>query len=361
MKPFVPILTITGSDTTGGAGVQADIQTITAMGGNAASVITTITSQNSQGIQSIFDLPTSVVRDQLLAIKADLHPRAIKVGMVRSVESIQLLRQEIVGCPLIVSAPGLLNARGFRLMDDASLTAYVRDVFPLVKLLVLKCSEAELILGQPVEGTQQMLQAAQRLLQMGPEAVLLRGGHFAEGQITSMLLLANAPSEPQFFSSPNREGWQMHGVGGTLSSAIATRLALGDDILTALHNAHTYLRSQVVYSVGSTPHSIRQVELYNRLMELIASSFRQSRDVSFYASQLSVTPRYLSEVTGRIVGKSPKQLIADYVTQELERALQGTSLNIQELAHDFGFSSQAALAKFFRQQKGCSPTDYRSQ
>lgn len=369
MKPFLPILTITGSDTTGGAGIQADIQTIAAMGGNAASVITAITSQNSQGIADIHDLPVTVVKAQLDAIYSDILPRAVKVGMVRDAEAIRLLRREIVGCRHIVSDPGLLTSRGMRLMGEEALRAYVQHLLPIVNVLVLKCSEAELLLRDEglgmresflVETQQQMHEAARRLIAQGPDAVLLRGGRGADGMVTGMLLLANDLEHPQFFSSPNTEGWQLHGVGGTLSSAIATRLAMGDDIPTALSNAHRFIRSRVVYSVASTSHSIRQVEIYNRLMELVAQHHRTSRDVAFYASRLNVTSRYLAEVTSRIVGKSPKQLIAEYVMAEVERCLTQTSLSVQEVAKQFGFTSQAAFAKFFHAQKGCSPTDFRS-
>ena len=215
-------------------------------------------------------------------------------------------------------------------------------------------------MSESIETQQQMHVAARRLIAQGPDAVLLRGGRGADGMVTGMLLLASDLEHPQFFSSPNTEGWQLHGVGGTLSSAIATRLAMGDDIPTALSNAHRFIRSRVVYSVASTSHSIRQVEIYNRLMELVAQHHRTSRDVAFYASRLNVTSRYLAEVTSRIVGKSPKQLIAEYVMAEVERSLTQTSLSVQEVAQQFGFTSQAAFAKFFHAQKGCSPTDFRS-
>lgn len=360
-KPFLPILTITGSDTTGGAGVQADIQTITGLGGNAASVITTITSQNSQGISDIFVLPVQVVKAQLDAIMADIHPRAVKVGMVHDTDTIRLIRREVVGCPHIVCAPGLLTSRGERLMDEASLHCYISQIFPIVSLLVLKCTEASLILNTEVSTSEQMIAAARQLLLMGPSAVFLRGGQGEDGMVTGMLLQANDPEHPHFFSSPNQEGWRLHGVGGTLSSAIAVRLAMDDDIPTALHHAHLYIRSQVVYSVSSNNRSIRQVELYNRLMEFLSLHHKEQREVSFYADKLSVTPRYLSDVTSRIVGKSPKQLIAEYVMKEAESLLSQTSLTVQEVAQELSFPTQAAFAKFFRQQKGCSPSDFRMQ
>lgn len=361
MKPFLPILTITGSDTTGGAGVQADIQTITGLGGNAASVITAITSQNSQGISDIFALPVQVVKAQLDAILADIHPRAVKVGMVSDTDTIRLIREEVVGCRHIVCAPGLLTSRGERLMDDASLRYYISQLFPIVSLLVLKCSEASLILNTEVSTSEQMIAAASQLLQMGPAAVFLRGGRGEDGMVTGMLLQASDMEHPHFFSSPNQEGWRLHGVGGTLSSAIAVRLAKGDDVPTALHHAHLYIRSQVVYSVSSNNRSIRQVELYNRLMEFLAQHHKEQREVSFYADKLSVTSRYLSDVTSRIVGKSPKQLIAEYVMKEAESLLSQTSLTVQEVAQELSFPTQAAFAKFFRQQKGCSPSDFRTQ
>lgn len=361
MKQLLPILSITGSDGTGASGIQADIRTITAMGGNAVTAVTSVTVQNSLGIDAFHDLPSDVVVGQVASLMADFHPRAVKVGMVRQAGLIRAVRNQIVGCRHIVCAPGLIDWHGRRLMSNEAIAEYVRVLVPEAEMLVVKCSEAELITGMTVGGEASMLANAKALLALGAKAVLLRGGHCAAGLLTALLLMAGDEEHPQFFTSPNTEGWQMHGVGGTLSSAIATRLAQGDDIPTAVANAHRYMRSQVVYSAESASHGIRQVEHYNRLMELVAKHHKQSRDVTFYAEQLHVTSRYLSEVTSRVAGKSTKQLIADYVMHEVEQRLLTTGATIQEIADDFGFVTQAAFAKFFRSKRGCSPSEFREK
>lgn len=356
---MLPILSITGSDGTGASGIQADIRTITALGGHALTALTSVTVQDSHGIASLCDLDVRLVVGQVSALMADFHPRAVKVGMVRQPELVRALRDEVVGCRHIVCAPGVLDSHGHRLMSDETIHELVRLLLPETEMLVVRCSEAEIITGLRITGEASMIEAARWLMGHGVRAVLLRGGHCSEGLLTALLLMADDAEHPRFFTSPNTEGWQLHGVGGTLSSAIATRLAMGDDIAEAVTQAHQYMRSRVVYSAKSASHGIRQVELYNRLMEEVAQWHRQQHDVAFYAERLHVTPRYLSEITTRVVGRSPKQLIADYLMHEIEQSLLTTSAPIQEVAETFGFVSQAALAKFFRAQRGCSPKEYR--
>ena len=359
-EAIVPVLTVSGSDSINGAGVQADIRTISVLGGIAHTVITAITAQNSQGIESIYDLPSDIVTGQLDAVLKDMRPKAVKIGMVHQREVMKVLGSRLSPGRAVVCAPGILSSKGESLMSDSTLEDYVRLIFPMVDVLVIKCSEAEKILHAPVQSQEEMLLAAQALLDKGVRAVLLRGGHCSRNMVTGLLLTADGRSGAQFFSSPNTEGWQIHGIGGTMSSAIATRLAMGDSIPQAIKAAHHYIRCQIVYSVGSANQSIRQIDLYNRLMEMVAQHCKSRRDTAFYASELSVTPRYLAMVTDRVAGKSPKQLITDYIMQEVERVLLSSTRSIQEVSDEFGFRSQAAFAKFFRAQKGCSPTDFRN-
>lgn len=126
MKPMISVLSITGSDNTGAAGIQADIKTITALGGNALTAITTMTVQDSGGIRSLLDLPCDMVVGQVKAIVEDLHPRAAKVGMVRDAATIRALRREIIGCPRTVLVPGIVSSRGQRLLSDDAVDAWRR-------------------------------------------------------------------------------------------------------------------------------------------------------------------------------------------------------------------------------------------
>lgn len=359
-KHLTPILTITGSDSTSGAGIQADIRTISAMGGMAFSTITSITSQDSQGISNIYDLPEEIVTGQLEAVLRDVRPKAVKAGMIRQRNVIRAIRDEIVGCRHIVCAPGFLSSRGEELMDADTIKEYTRLLFPITSVLVLKCNEAERLFGKSIDSNADMQETASRILDMGPKAVFLRGGHCTEGLVTGLLDIAGSKEPPQFFTSPNREGWQLHGVGGTLSSAIATRLAMGDDIPTAISAAHKYIRCQVVYSISSTSHSLRKMELYNRFMEQVTAHCKESRDTAFYASLLNITPRYLAEITRYITGNSPKHIIADYLLKEIEASLRSTDKTVQEISIEYGFPSQAALAKFFKIHRGISPSEFRT-
>ena len=304
------VLTITGSDNTGGAGIQADIRTIAAMGGEALTAVTSVTVQDGRGIQTIMDLPCDLVVGQTRAVVEARHPHVAKVGMVRDARTIRALRAELAGCRQLVLVPGIVSSRGERLLDDEALAA-----------------------------------------------VLLRGGHQTARRLTALLL---ADGHPRFFSSQNTDGWQRHGVGGALSSAIATRLALGDDVPTAVTQAHAYVHSRVVYAVEGHTASQRPADLYNALMTLVADNYRTSHAVSFYADRLAITPRYLSQVTRRVVGKSPKQVVDDYLAQEASALLLGSQLTIAEVARQLGFSSPAAFSRFFSESRGCAPRSFRN-
>lgn len=351
-------MSITGSDSTGGAGIQTDIQTITAMGGYALSAITSITVQGADGMHKVHDLPCEMVVEQIESIFDNMHPVAVKVGLVRNPEVVIALRRQIVGCRYVVCAPGIMSSRGERLLDDVAIDVLAKYLLPISTLLMLRCNEAELMLGCSISTSDDMLKAARALVEKGAGAVMLRGGHLQEGYLTALLYVGKKNTH-QFFTSPNTEGWQMHGVGGALSTAIATRLALGDGIEDAVSNAHVYMRNRVVYSAQSATQSLRHIEIYNKLMSLIAAHFSEAHDVAYYADALSVSPRYLSQITGRVVSKSPRQVIADYVANEAEQLLTNTELNIQEVANKLGFTSQALFCKFFKQQKGMSPSDWR--
>ena len=135
---------------------------------------------------------------------------------------------------------------------------------------------------------------------------------------------------------------------------------MGDDVPTAVRNAHDFIHAQVVYAKPDETGG-RAIDIYNRFVSLVAESYRQAHDVKFYADRLCITTRYLSEVTSRVVGKSPKQIIADYLLSEAKTYLDTTRLSIQEVADRLGFSSQALFCKFFKAQEKISPSEHRSR
>lgn len=373
MMKLPPILSITGSDSTGGAGVQADIRTVTALGGHALTAITSITVQDAGGIMRIHNLPADVVMAQVMSTMVDVRPKAIKIGMVRDATTIEYLGREIAGSSNIVLAPGMFSSKGVRLMSDEAVEAWKRYLIPMATLLQLRCSEAEVFLGMDIRTDEDMIEAARRFCHMGAKHVLLRGGHQTKGMVTALLygnetLRYENPNDnlndnynARFFSSHNTEGWQKHGVGGALSTAIATCLAMDGNIDEAIKRAHAYMHSQVVYSVSSGMVNMRPADIYNQLMSLIADNYKTAHDVAFYADRLSITTRYLSQVTGKVVGKTPKQLISEYLIKEATILLRTTRLSIQEISDKLGFSSQVIMCKFFNQQVGCSPSEWRTR
>ena len=357
------ILTITGSDSTGGAGVQADIKTITAMGVNAFAVITSVTVQDSSGISCIYDLPEKLVVGQAKIVIEDIRLKAVKVGMVRDIDTIVALSREVVALRNIVLAPGIVSSSGVRLLSDNALRMWEHHLLPLAKLLVLRCDEAEVLLGISITTNMEMEKAAKMLVRKGADAVLLRMSHHVEGMLTSMLY---ENGTARFFSTQNVEGWQRHGISGAMSTAIAVRLAMGDSTATAVSLAHEYMHSQVVYSIKPSQSlmpskAYRPADLYNQFMSLIADHHREAHDVTFYADRMAITPRYLYDVTDKAVGKSPKLVISEYVVQEARKMLETSRMTVQEISVSLGFSSQAMFCRFFAQHTGKSPSEYRKQ
>lgn len=359
MLTAVPsILTITGSDCTGGSGVQADIRTITALGGYAVTAITSVTVQDSGGIRRIHDLGADLVAEQVRSVMVGTRPQAVKIGLVRDVVAIQSVPEHIRSCGNIVCDPGFLSSHGMQLMPDNAIEA-VRDcIVPVASLLLLRCNEAERLLGVKISNDDDMAEAAGRLRAMGAGAVLLRGGRQTDGMLTALFCY---DGNKVFYRSRNTEGWQRHGVGGALSTAVATRLAFGDDIATAVRTAHDYIHRQVVYAVVPDVYGLRPADLYNRFMSLIAQHYCKEHSVSFYADAMAISTRYLSQITERVIGKSPKQLIADYLMQEARIFLETSSMTVQEISDRLGFSSQSLFSNFFHTQQGCSPKEYRLQ
>ena len=375
-----PILSISGSDSTGQSGIQADLRTITALGAYAVTAVTCIAPIHASPPVGRFSLPSDVVLGQVASIIGTIHPKAIKVGLVSDVETIRSLRNEIIACSRIVIAPGIFDADGKQMIDDAAVDAIARFLVPEATLLMLRCKDAEKMLDTTIQTDEDMLKAARRLNEMGAEWVLLRGGRHTKGRVTALLSPLPRPlprgGEPRgwkpstpgegseggcFFTSYNTDGWLRHGVAGALSAAITARLGMGDDVPTAIRNAHDFIHSQVVYASDSGEKNRRAIDLYNAFVSLVAGHYRMAHDVSFYAEKLCITTRYLSQVTDRIVGKTPKQIIADYLMSEAKSFLATTRLSVQEIADRMGFSSQALFCRFFRNQAGTSPSEYRRQ
>lgn len=370
----IPILSINGSDSSGQSGIGADIQTIAALGGYAVSAVTCICTQATEMEQGARDkgqeatdihsispapcllpLAPDIVVKQVEKSISLLHPKAIKVGLVTDSETVRRLRDEVIACRRLVVAPGIFDADGKPMVSDNVVEAIKRHLVPEALLLMLRCRDAEKMLGISIKTDDDMLEAARLLHEMGAEWVLLRGGQHTKGRVTALLFNF---STFHFFTSYNVDGWQRHGVAAALSAAITTRLGMGDDVPTAVRNAHDFIHSQVVYAKPDEMGG-RAIDIYNRFVSLVAEHYHSAHDVAFYADRLCITTRYLSQITDRVVGKSPKQIIADYLLSEAKTYLDTTRLTIQEVADRLGFSSQALFCKFFKAQEKTSPSDYR--
>jgi hydroxymethylpyrimidine/phosphomethylpyrimidine kinase len=359
VRKTIPILSISGSDSTGQSGIQADIQTIAALGGYALTAVTCIDPlSTSPSMERRLSLPSDVVLGQVEGIISTFHPKAIKVGLVTDAETIRLLRNEVIATNRLVVAPGIFDADGRQMIDDEAIKAIAKYLIPEALLMMLRCKDAEKLLGLSIKTDDDMLEAAKQLREMGAEWVLLRGGRHTKGRLTALLF---GQDKCQFFSSYNTEGWQKHGVAGALSAAITVRLGMGDDVPTAIRNAHDFIHSQVVYAKDTDEKNRRSIDLYNAFVSLVAEHYREAHDVSFYADKLCITTRYLSQITDNVVGKSPKQIIADYMMSEAKSYLETTRLTIQEIADKLGFSSQALFCKFFKNQANASPSEYRDK
>lgn len=321
MKTIQPILTITGSDSTGGSGVQADIRTISELGGYAVSAITSITVQNTLGIQAFFDIPTEIVSGQIEAIMNDIQPSIVKVGMIRRVETLEVVIDALTKYrpDYIIYAPAIWSSNGDALMTEDVVSQIKYRLLPLCSVVVARKKENDIILQDT------------KLLRM------------AEGHGMQVFLLDNANS---------------HGLTNRFSSALAVYLNRGNKMEEALGMAQDFINVELTRESNLQG---RSSELYNQFISQVNNFCRTYSDVHFYADQLNVSSRYLAQVTRRISGKTPKAIIDEYIVKEIERELSTTTHTVQEIANTFGFSSQAHLTKFFKKMKGVTPSAFRQK
>lgn len=321
MKTIQPILTITGSDSTGGSGVQADIRTISELGGYAVSAITSITVQNTLGIQAFFDIPAEIVSGQIEAIMNDIQPNIVKVGMIRRVETLDVVIDALTKYrpDYIIYAPAIWSSNGDALMTEDVVSQIRYRLLPLCSVVVARKKENDIILQDT------------KLLRM------------AEGNGMQVFLLDNANS---------------HGLTNRFSSALAVYLNQGKKMEDALAMAQDFINVELTRESNLQG---RSSELYNQFISQVNNFCRTYSDVHFYADQLNVSSRYLAQVTRRISGKTPKAIIDEYIVKEIERELSTTTHTVQEIANTFGFSSQAHLTKFFKKMRGLTPSEYRKK
>jgi len=243
-------LVIAGSDSGGGAGIQADIKTVTALGGYAMSAITALTAQNTRGVFGIAEIDPAFVAQQIELCLTDIGADAIKTGMLHSVQVIEAVSEAIVthgsGIP-IVADPVMVAKGGEPLIEREAVAAIKRSLFPHVSLLTPNLPEAETLAGLTIGDLEEQKSAALTMLTLGPEAVLIKGGHREGPEIHDVLATHDGV---EVFTSPRIETTSTHGTGCTLASAIATGLAQKRPLREAVIRARAYVQEAIRTAPG---------------------------------------------------------------------------------------------------------------
>ncbi len=246
------VLTIAGSDSGGGAGIQADLKVIAALGGYGMSVITAITAQNTLGVSRIQDIDLDVVEAQIDAIFLDIGVDIVKIGMLASPEIVRTVASALKrhGANSIVLDPVLRATSGASLGGDDTAQAMIAELFPMATLVTPNLEEASLLLGREIVGPDDFKVAAQELLDMGPQAVLIKGGHLdaTHTQLTDFLMWRTIEDGLEVTQLKEFKHYRVntantHGTGCSLSSAIATYLADGHDLAHAVAKAISYVEA----------------------------------------------------------------------------------------------------------------------
>lgn len=431
MNNKVTILTITGSDSTGGSGVQADIKSITSLGGYAASAITAVVVQDTGGIEHLYDIPAEILDAQLQRVAMDLRPDSVKIGLLRSVEQVEtvaaLLRK--LPCRCVVMDFVIVSTSGARLMEPEVVRAAVRHLFPLCTLVMMRRGNALELLRlcralpgnpglapadgafcknsladgahskhSPAEGAlckNSLAEVATAIMRLeaGPQALFLKGEEVSSDAYTDLFLSREAFTEAEpssatlaegavaagnlkFFSRMGAIERALHGSAGAFTSALAFYLTKAPSAVVAVERSLAYVNQLILRSVdfklgkggalldhGNRPIpgniSARKLEIYNTLMDTIATECSARNNVEYYSGRLSITPRYLSQITKAISGRTPKELIDDYLIKEVETQLLSGELSLKQIASKYGFSSQAQFSKFVQKMCSCSPSEYK--
>ena len=245
MKITPIALTIAGSDSGGGAGVQADIKAISANGVYAASVITAITAQNTQTVVAVHPVPADIVTAQIAAVLSDLNVGAIKLGVLFSAPIISVVAAGLAGYhgPVVVD-PVMIAKSGDTLLQGDAVDALIRLILPHAALLTPNLPEAaQLLEERPALTQDEVIGQGLRLLHMGPRAVLMKGGHSQGPACTDFLIEADGTVTT--LTAPRSKTRNTHGTGCTYSAAIAAQLAKGQTMLAAVRAAHTYLQGAI--------------------------------------------------------------------------------------------------------------------
>ena len=326
---LTPVLTITGSDGTGTSGIQADIKVFEALGIPSVSVITSITVQNTLGIQEFFDLPSNIIEAQIEALVNDTQAKILKLGMIRNVNVLKVICDMIskYNIQSVIYNPIVYSSNGDELMSRDVISQIKNRLLPLSTVVVIRNIDAEYILGITIESNEDKQKAIAQLKAFGCKEVVLVDSFF-------------------------------HGKNNYFSSAVASYLSKNNSLEDAINNAYIFAAEK---EKEKRIVSERINLLYQEFIDAVSKYYKDNRDVRFYSDLFNVSSRYLSQVTKAVSNKTPKTIIEDYLIEQIELDLQNSFSTIQEIAYRNGFSSQAHFTKFFKKKVGVPPSNFRKK
>ena len=244
MKPKSKILIIAGSDSSGGAGIQADIKTVTALGSYAMTAITAVTSQNTTGVKSIISIPPKEISNQIIFTSKDIKPDAIKIGMLHSVKVIKNVIKSLDSIKVrkIVLDPVMVAKGGAKLIDKDAIKLLKEKLIKRVSLITPNVPEAEILTNTKIKNKEDMIFAAHKLIEFGAKNILIKGGHLSSKLVQDIFV---NKSEIKIFYSRRYKTKNTHGTGCTLSSAITTFLSCGKPIKKSCELGIKYVNSAI--------------------------------------------------------------------------------------------------------------------
>ena len=254
-KKYNRVLTIAGSDSGGGAGIQADIKAISAMECYAASAITAVTVQNTIGVQAVHPVPLDILEGQIEAVLSDIGADAIKIGMLHSTAVVKIVAQKIkqYGIKNVVLDPVMVSTSGHRLIEESAVEVIQEHLIPLARVLTPNVPEAEILIGKEITGECKFEETAKELAHRYGVSVLLKAGHLS-GDVLTDYFYNNEDDTLTLLPSRRVETRNTHGTGCTLSSALAAALAKGEDLTDTAKSAKKYIEQAIIagadYEIG---------------------------------------------------------------------------------------------------------------
>ncbi len=268
MKPKSKVLIIAGSDSSGGAGIQADIKTITSLGSYAMTAITAVTVQNTQGVKAVIPISEKEIKNQIIFTAKDIKPDAIKIGMLHTSKVVKKVLEslKVIKVKKIILDPVMFSKGGKRLIDNKAIIILKKKLFKHVSLITPNIPEAEVLTGIKIRTTSDMIKAANKLISLGAKNVLIKGGHLNSKKVEDIFL---NKSDFKIFRSLRYNTKNTHGTGCTLSSAITTFYSCGKSLMNACELGIKYVNSAILtnprYGKGHGPiNHLNSMQLIKR-------------------------------------------------------------------------------------------------